>query len=52
MIALVVTLVTSALEIADQLFSIDGESYREGIEVFLAAITPLLVWLAPSIKWR
>ena len=51
MIALVVTLVTSALEIIDQLFGANWIDYRGDIEIALAAITPLLVWLLPKIRW-
>lgn len=42
--------ITSVLEIADMIFSGDWSSYSGDIEMFLAAVTPLLVWFVP--RWR
>jgi hypothetical protein len=51
MIAVIITLITSALEIIDQLFGSHWSTYQGGIEVALALITPVLVWLVPRIEW-
>lgn len=52
MIATVVTLITSALEIIDQLFGTELGLNVPAIEIALAAITPVLVWVLPNINWR
>jgi hypothetical protein len=52
MTATIITLITSLFEIVDQVFGFEWSAYQPGIEVFLAAITPLLVWLVPKIKWQ
>jgi len=51
MIAVIVTLITSVLEILDQLWGIAWHDYQASIEIFLAAITPILVWLLPQVPW-
>jgi hypothetical protein len=49
--ALLVTGVTSLLEIFDVLFSTNlAPRYSDDVELFLAAVTPLLVWFVP--RWR
>jgi len=48
--ALLVTAITSVLEIADMIFSGDWSYYSGDVEIFLAAITPLAVWLVP--RWK
>ena len=52
MIAIIVTVVTGILEILDQLFGVQLGLPVEGIEILLAALTPLLVWLLPQIPWK
>jgi len=52
MIAIIVTVITGILEILDQLFGVQLGLPVEGIEILLAAITPLLVWLLPQIQWK
>jgi hypothetical protein len=52
MTATIITLITSAAEIVDQLFGSNLGADVPGVEIFLAAITPLLVWLAPRLPWR
>jgi hypothetical protein len=52
MIPLIVTLITSALEIADQVFATELAPHTQEIAVFLAVITPILVWAVPNIDWR
>lgn len=52
MIATVITLVTSVFEILDQLFGTEFGLNVPAVEIFLAAITPLLVWLVPNVAWR
>lgn len=53
MIATLITVITGILEILDQLFATElGSTYAEVIEIFLAAVTPLLVWLLPHFAWR
>jgi hypothetical protein len=48
---LIVTGITSTLEVIDILFSTNlAPSYSSDIQIFLAAITPLAVWLVP--RWR
>jgi hypothetical protein len=42
--------ITSALEVIDIVFGSEWSSYKDDIEVALAAITPLLVWIIPA--WR
>jgi hypothetical protein len=50
-IALIVTVVTSVLEIIDQLVGSELTGHAQAIEVGLAVITPLLVWLLPKVQW-
>jgi hypothetical protein len=47
---LVLTGITSALEVIDIVFGSEWSSYKDDIEVALAAVTPLLVWIIPA--WR
>jgi hypothetical protein len=51
MIAVIVTAVTSVLEIIDTLWGSNWMDFKDTIEIFLAAITPLLVWLLPMVPW-
>jgi hypothetical protein len=52
MIPLVITIITSALEILDMVFGNNWIGLKEPIEIFLAAVTPLLVWLVPHFSWH
>lgn len=52
MIATIITLITSILEILDQLFGTEFGLNVPAIEITLAAITPLLVWGIPNVAWR
>lgn len=52
MIAVIITVITGALEIIDQLIGSQLGVNVEAIEIVLAALTPLLVWGVPQIPWR
>lgn len=52
MIATIIALITSVLEILDQLFGTEFGVNVPAIEIFLAAITPILVWFIPNVAWR
>lgn len=52
MSALIITLITSLFEIADQLFGSQLGVNVPAIEIFLAAVTPLLVWLSTRFGWQ
>ena len=49
MTAVLITIIAGIIEIADQLFGVAWQDYQAPIEIFLAAVTPLLVWFIP--KW-
>jgi len=51
MIAVIVTVITSTLEILDQVLGVQIDLNVPAIEIFLAALTPMLVWLLPKIPW-
>jgi hypothetical protein len=42
--------ITSTLEVVDIVFGSNWLAYKDDIEIALAAITPLLVWIIPA--WR
>lgn len=51
MIPLIVTIITSALEIIDMLIGSQLGLNVQAIEIVLAAITPILVWGLPQLPW-
>ena len=51
MIAVIITVITSVLEIITQLWGSNFAGLQAEIEIFLAAVTPVLVWLLPQVPW-
>jgi hypothetical protein len=52
MTAFTVTLITSVLEITNTAWGVDWPAARDGVQITLAAITPILVWFMPHLKKR